>query len=153
MVGLGDIWSLAKAVHFLVCIVKTLFPFLVLCYFLNLPLVCFHFYLFRTTHTENTATWKFWNLRIKTRIKTIFLINWFFWGGIFFNTDVHFPKNNNCAFCLTTKSELRLLANFKLLSHVKLIWLRICYMCSIPNAKNPNSGRWAICDFASYYIT
>ena len=44
----------------------------------------------------------------------------------FTDTDVYFPKNNNCKFSLTTKSALRLLANFKLLSHVKLSWLQIC---------------------------
>ena len=57
--------------------------------------------------------------------KTFFFIE-FFWEAYFTNADVHFPKNNNCVFCLTTKSALRLLANIKLLSYVKLIWLGIC---------------------------
>ena len=66
--------------------------------------------------TESFETYEF---------KTIFFYNRFFWEAYFTDTNVHFPKNNNCAFCLTTKSALRLLANFKLLSHVKLIWLQI----------------------------
>ena len=37
-----EVWQ--KIVHFFGLYSKTLFHFLVLCYFLNLPLVCFHFY-------------------------------------------------------------------------------------------------------------
>ena len=58
-------------------------------------------------------------------LKQFFLIIDFFGEAYFTDTNVHFPKNNNCAFSLTTKFALRLLANFNLLSHVNLIWLQI----------------------------
>ena len=61
-----------------------------------------------------------------THLKQFFEIIDFRGEAFFTDTDVRFPKNKNYAFCLTKKSALRLLATFKLLSNVKLIWLRVC---------------------------